>query len=526
MNLNLNKKAILKKTATISILTLLSRCIAIAREMLQIRFFGVGALSDAFIMAFRLPNLFRHVFAEGALSASFVPEIVKIVKGGNREQANGLMSISLQVLQSILLLFYIFVLYKTELVVKIIAPGFSVEQINYAITFIRILFPFILLVSGSALFAGALNAVNHFFVPAFGPTLLNGIYVATLVVCLKYHFDPTILCYGVLVAGFAQLIMHIIAYFRYGFTLGPVTQEALIAFKNVMRKFLPCLLGVSIVEINLFVGGMLASFLPKGSVSLLYYGSRFMNVPLGVFAVAFASVLLSHFSRVVTYAPRRMSFYLIEVTKFVSWFIIPVAALLAFMAERVFITFLAKSPSHLDQVHQAKWILIIYAAGLMFFCINKILLSIFYSLKDTSSTTLASAIGVTVNLIGDLVGMHFWGVYGIAGAACLASFTMTVTCLIMLAKRHNVHFNVEHYTRFLARYALHLLLVGIVFWYIHEAFLTTLWPLNGIPASFVQVLSYWLSFFGLAGACMLALFQLHRMNKLKLYFLRRHKVIN
>ena len=150
-----------------------------------------------------------------------------------------------------------------------------------------ILFPFLFFISGSALFSGSLNAINHFFVPAFGPILLNIFYIGALVLGLHYNLHHTILCWGILLGGVAHVVMHFGVYVRYGFCLGAITKESIAVFRIVMKRFLPCLLGVSIVEINLFVSGIVASFLPYGSPTLLYYGSRFMNIPLGVFAVAF-----------------------------------------------------------------------------------------------------------------------------------------------------------------------------------------------------------------------------------------------
>src|SRR3989304_7745755 len=156
MNHHLSKKSILKKTAQVSLLTFLSRMLGIVREFLFVQFLGVGAVSDAFIAAFKLPNFFRHIFAEGALSASFVPAIVKTVREGNREEANGLITISFLFFEGLVLLLYGFILLKTEWVFYLLAPGFSAEQLAYAVPFLRILFSFLFFISSSALLAGAL----------------------------------------------------------------------------------------------------------------------------------------------------------------------------------------------------------------------------------------------------------------------------------------------------------------------------------------------------------------------------------
>ena len=497
MNLHLDKKSILKKTVQVGAATLLSRVVAIAREVLQVKFFGVGALSDAFIVAFRLPNLFRHVFAEGALSASFVPVFVKTVKQGQRDDANGLMSALFFLIQSFIFALYAVILLKGDWVVACIAPGFSAEQAVYTELFLKILFPFLAFVSASALLGGALNAVNNFFIPAVGPALWNITYVATLMVCVVWQLPPTYLCIGVLLGGAVQFLLNIVAYFNQKFSFGPVTQASKLLFKEVMTKFLPCLLGVSIIEINLFVSGVVASYLPQGSVSLLYYGSRFMNIPLGVFGVALSGILLPHFSRVVLYAPKRFNFYLLEVAKFVTWVILPISLLFMFISEELFamIFLLAKkiSPEH---VVQAKWILVIYCAGLVFFCFNKVLLSLFYSLKDTRSTTIASGIGAMINMGGDLISLYYGSVYGIAASAVAAGLGMSLVSCYFLHKQHSFRIYWESYLIFLGRFAGQLacgvsLFLGLYYGVGYCSAGTALMPL------LTSILGYWL----LVGAC-------------------------
>jgi putative peptidoglycan lipid II flippase len=516
MNLNLNKKSILKKTFQVGILTFLSRILGVFREVLQVNFLGVGALSDAFITAFRIPNFFRHIFAEGALNASFVPMFVKTLKQNDRKTANGLMTAAFLFFQGIIFLLYLFILVKTKFVVKLIAPGFSVEQIEHTITFLRILFIFLFLVSGSALLGGALNSINHFFIPAFGPPLLNVAYIASLAICLTLKLHPTYLCMGIILGGVLQLFAHFIAYFGYNFSFGKITKSAKISFKNVLSKFFPCLVGVSIVEINLFVGGMIASFLPKGSVTLLYYGGRLMNIPLGIFAVAFANILLPHFSRIVLHAPKRLNFYLLETTKFISWVIIPAMIFFMINSEKFFSTIFLVKKGTSEQIYQAKWILIVYCMGLLFFCLNKILLNIFYSLKDTRSTTIASVIGATVNLVGDIIGIFFWGVYGIAGAAALSGLVMTLTCFILLYFKHKFKLYVGNFFLFLGRYLLQLMVVGVITWVGILIF-----PKEILEQYLATTLGYWTFSLGYAASVFAFIFLTRQLFGINLYFLRK-----
>ena len=248
MSLQLSKKSIRTKSLQVAFLILISRVLGITREFLSAKFFGIGALSDAFIVAFRIPNFFRHIFAEGALSASFVPVIVKTVKEDKRAEANGLMSLAFLFFEGLLLLIYALVLWKTEFVVRLLAPGFSAEQLGYAIPFLRILFGFILFVSSSALLAGSLQAVNNFFIPALATPLLNVVWISTLLLCLHYQLPHIYLCVGIMVGSVVQFILHLVAYFRLKFIFGKIDAGSIKAFKSVMSKFVPCLFGVSIFE--------------------------------------------------------------------------------------------------------------------------------------------------------------------------------------------------------------------------------------------------------------------------------------
>jgi len=495
MSFNLDKKSILKKTVQVGGATFASRTLAIAREVLTARFFGVGAISDAFIIAFRFPNFFRQLFAEGALSAAFVPAYVKTVKEKKMDEANGLMGSAFIFFEGIVLLMYAFILFNTPWVIKIFAPGFSQEQIAYAVPFLRILFPYLFFVSSSALLAGALQAMNRFFVPAIGPALWNLVFSSSLLIGIIFGLSPKFACFGAILGAVVQFVVHVFVYLRLGLKFGPITSGSLVVFKQVLSKFLPCLFGVGIIELNLFVSVMIASFLPKGTVSLLYYSSRFMNFPLGVFAVAFSSILLPHFSRVVLYAPKRLNFYILESAKFVTWVIVPALLMLMFISENIFSTILLGKGGLPEHVYTAKWILIIYSSGLLFFSLNKIFLSIFYSLKDTWSTTVAGAVSAIVNLLGDLVGMYFWGGYGIAASAVLSALTMLLVYFYLLRKRHGFKFYSGNYFYFFGRFVVQLLVTGIIFivsyltvlqflqttnWYNFFACGFGFWPLVGL----------------------------------------------
>ncbi len=520
MSLNMGKRAILKKTAQAGSATFVSRILGIVREFLFVRFLGVSALSDAFLVAFKIPMFLRKIFAEGALSAAAVPMFVKKIKEGKRDEANGLMTTSFLFFEGLVFILCLCVFFFTQSVIKIVAPGFSAEQISYAVPFLQILFPLIFFISSSALLAAALQAVNHFFVPAFAPALLNISIISTLLFCFKFNLDPYWLCFGALFGGLLIFLSHIIVYFGYNFKFGTISSQAYQDFKFILRKFVFCLVGIGIVEINLFIDTIIGSYLPEGSVTLLHYGGRFMSIPLGIFAVSFSNVLLSHFSRISLYAPSRLKFYLLEVTKFTTFIIVPAVLFLFFTSEKIFSMIMFGKNIGPEKVFIAKWILIIYCMGLVFFALNKILLNIFYSLKDTFTPTIALGISTIVNLFGNIVGMYFWGIYGLPGSTVLSGIVLTFLNFYLLKTKYNITFYSANYFNFLGRFLIQILFVCgfalIAYFSFLNLFKESNWYLF-----FTVKWGYWLLVFAITVLSYLFIIMGRKIFGLKLYFLSK-----
>jgi len=509
------RKFILKKTFEFGLSTLLSRILGLIREAVQIRYLGVGVLSDAFIAAYKLPNFLRRIFAEGALSAAFVPELVRLIKKKEQKAANGLMTSSFIFFEGVVLLICLFVIIFPQIIIAIFTPGFSGEQVEYAIPLLRILISLIFFLSSSALLGGALHSVNHFFITAFGPALMNVVYILTLLACIYYKLPVSYLAFGILLAGAINFLMHLIIFFFYKFKFGKIIPDAVKSFKSVLGKFLPCLFGVGVVELNLLIDGQISSFLPKGTYTILYYGQRFMNIPLGMFAVAFSTVLLPHFSRVMLYAPRRMNLYLVEVVKFITWIILPTIFFLFFTSEKLFVHLLTKYP---DSVNEAAVILMIYSTGLIFFCVNKVLINMYYSMKDTRTPTAMSAWSTGANIILNIAGMYFFGSYGIAAATTISGFILTWLLILNLDKKYDIRFHLNRFLIFISTYIVHFL-VGMIFFVGLHKLACYLFSLFNFYHFFCVGLGYWIFTIPLFILTMVFMFYIKKLFKLKVYFL-------
>lgn len=453
-----DKKGVIKKTIQVGSSTLLSRMLGLAREILIVKFLGAGALSDAFFTAYKIPNSLRKIFAEGALSSALVPTLVGLIKKERKDLVSSLMTLTFLVFEGILLGLCLLIFWQAELVIRWLAPGWylvsSCERIHstipffgsifemlfpawyipdsnpqiaqYAIGYLRLLISFIIFLSSSAILAGALQAVHHFFIPAIAPVLLNIVYIAGLISCLQLGLSVDALCYFILAGGLLQFFLHIIAYYSFNFSFALITPETKPYFKELLIKFLPFFFSMSIMEVNLAIITTIATYLPHGSISFLNYANRFMGIPLGVFATAFSTILLPYFSRVSTYAPKRLSVCLFEAAKVVFWITIPAMIMMMVLAEKIFHTLFLSEKFTAAHVAIASNVLIAFLAGLFFFSLYKIILNLFYSLKgSTFSIIIVSVSAIIANYTFGTLLMPLCGAVGLA-------FAMVISCIIQI----------------------------------------------------------------------------------------------
>ncbi len=468
----LDKKSIIKKTMEVGSSTLLSRLLGLVREVLKGRFLGTNALADAFVVAFMIPNSLRKIFAEGALTAAFVPTIVSLSRDDNQKEVDALMSLSFLIFEGILAVTCLLMFWQAEAVVRLAASGFSPDKIAITADLFRIMCSFILFVSSSSLLAGALQSVNHFLIPALGPVLLNVIFIGALLACLWYSLPVTYLCYAILLAGVASFIMHLIVYFKKGFGFGPITPHAKSQFWTLLKKFFPVMFSMSIMEISLFIDTSFSSYLADGSVSIINYANRFMGIPLGIFAAAFSTIMLPYFAQVSVYEPKKLSYYLFEASKLVMWVTVPVALLMSFFAEDIFSTLFLSDKFPLARVLEAKWVLMGFLVGLFFFSLNKIILNVYYALHDTYTPMMISIVATFANYILNqfLVG-HFQAT-GLAVATSISGLIQVVLFIYFLRTQYGFDFHLAPFKQFLPRFIAQVIALFALF---ITAFLVIKW---------------------------------------------------
>ena len=281
-------------------MTLISRVLGFVRDMMFAQIFGVGAATDAFFVAFKIPNFMRRLFAEGAFSQAFVPVLSEVRETGSHTNVTDFVDRVAGTLGGILTVVTIVGVLAAPVLIAIFAPGFVGDEQKYllAVDMLRLTFPYLLFISLTALAGGILNTFGRFAVPAFTPVFLNLVLIAASLWLAPQMDEPVVaLAWGVLVAGIVQLLfqfpflrqIHLLPRPRWGWHDSGV--------RKILRLMGPALFGVSVTQINLLIDTLIASFLVTGSVTWLYYSDRLVEFPLGLFGVALATVILPGLSK-------------------------------------------------------------------------------------------------------------------------------------------------------------------------------------------------------------------------------------
>ena len=390
-------RSILKKASQIAVLSMVSRCLAFVREFLLIKFLGIGAQSDAFFMAFRVPNTMRKIFAEGALSSVLIPALVKADKESGDDGVSRLTTLAFVVVESLLLAFSLWVFFYATFVITSLAPGFEVDQIIYSVSFLRILVSFILFVSSTAVLTAALQSKGKFLIPAVAPAFLNVFYVAALLVCLYKGYSIDVFCVCMVSASVFSLLMHLIVYLKNNFSFLLPNAHTFVLFRNMLAQFFPYLVSMSVVEINFLIDIRFSSYLPAGSLSLLRCAFRFIGIPLGVMAASFATVLLPHFARIGSRDKEDLSLNLFEAIKLIVWTMVPIAFLMGLFSIEIFETLYSAGPDMLEKIQMTQMVFLVFLSGLLFFSINRVLLNVFYALEIPRVPFVVSVASVFLN---------------------------------------------------------------------------------------------------------------------------------
>jgi putative peptidoglycan lipid II flippase len=437
--------ALFRSVATVGSLTMVSRLFGFARDMLTAAILGAGPVADAFFVAQRLPNLFRSLFAEGAFSAAFVPLANRALVEGGKPALKEFAEQAYAVLVAALVVFVILGEIFMPWVMTVIAPGFEAEpgKFQLVVALTRITFPYLLFISLVALQGGLLNTVDRFAAAAATPVLLNLFLIAALLLMAAFHWaDGEVLAWALTAAGIAQFFWLMASCRRAGIGLRLRWPRLTPQVRRTLTIMGPGVLGAGVTQLNLLISTALASMLPEGSVSYLYYADRLNQLPLGVVGIAVATAILPPLSRQVRAGDGAGAIATqnrgLELALLLT---LPAATALAILALPILTTMFERGAFGPREASATASALIAYAIGLPAFVLVKVLAPAFFARHDTATPVKVAIVSLATNLLLTLVLMRFFAHVGVAIALSAAGWLQAVLLLALLARRSHFHFD-------------------------------------------------------------------------------------
>ncbi|HEY0720953.1 MAG TPA: murein biosynthesis integral membrane protein MurJ [Gammaproteobacteria bacterium] len=427
-------KRLLKSTAVVSAMTMVSRILGFVRDLVFANVFGAGAATDAFFVAFKIPNFLRRLFAEGAFSQAFVPVLSEYKTQRPHHEVKALVADVAGTLGGVLLMVTVVAMLAAPLLVLLFAPGFRGMEGKFALTseMLRITFPYLFFISLTAFAGGILNSYGKFALPALTPVWLNLILIAASLWLSPYFEEPVMaLAWGVFLAGLVQLLFQFPALMRlklFGLPRGAWRHEGV---RRILNLMLPAIFGSSVAQINLLLDTIIASFLVSGSVSWLYYSDRLVEFPLGVFGIALATVILPSLSQRHAEAnPDAFAATLDWGLRWVLLIALPAMVGLMLLAGPIITTLYHHGAFTEMDVRMSSLSLMAMGLGLPAFMLIKVLAPGFYARQDTRTPMLIGVramvtnMGLNLLLVVPMVWFALPGPHaGLALATTIAAFT-------------------------------------------------------------------------------------------------------
>ncbi|MDA8961826.1 murein biosynthesis integral membrane protein MurJ [Congregibacter sp.] len=465
---------LLRSSAVVGTMTMLSRVLGLARDVILAAVIGASANADAFFIAFKIPNFLRRLFAEGAFAQAFVPVLAECRENGGQAAVKALVDRVAGVLGGVLFLLTALTLLAAPLVAGLFAPGYIAQPEKFALTadLIRITFPYLMLISLTGMCGAILNSYGRFAVPAFTPVLLNLSLIGAALLAAPYFAEPAFaLAWGVLFAGLIQLMFQMPFLYRLDLVPKPRWEPRHPGVRQVMTLMIPALFGVSVSQLNLLFDTVLASFLPTGSVSWLYYSDRLTELPLGVFAIAVATVIMP------TLAAHKSAARDEDYSKTLDWAVrcvllvgVPASLALLLLAEPILISLFHYGALSERDIAMSALSLRAYSLGLCAFMLIKVLAPGFYARQDMVTPVRIGIKAMVANMVMNVIFvvplMFYFGVghVGLALATSLSAFLNAGLLWRGLLRAGVYHFDPQ-WRRYLIRLVFACLCMGLALFF-------------------------------------------------------------
>jgi putative peptidoglycan lipid II flippase len=433
------KKHITKAAGLMSIATFISRILGYIKDMILAFYFGATGISDSFFAAFRITNFLRELFAEGSMSSAFIPVITETRQKQGEEETRRLVKITFSFILIAAGIMCALGIIFAPAIVRVIAFGFVLdhpEQVPLTILLTRIMFPFLFFISLAALVMGALNTKKVFFIPALAPALLN-VTIIVMIVSFISFFEQKIIvvALGVAIGGFVQFAFQLPSFYKNGYRLGFTPFFRHPGLKRMAILLLPAMLALAVNQVNIMVGTILATTLPKGSVTYLYYSMRLMQFPIGMFGVSMGMAALPMLSEHVVkgdFTKLREDFsFSLRLLFYIS---VPAMAGLIALREPIVNLLFQRGTFDYIATKATAEALLFYSLGIWATGGVRIITVTFYAMQDTKTPVKIAAIGVMTNLILSYILMGPLQHSGIALAYALA-FSLNFTILFLFLRK-------------------------------------------------------------------------------------------
>ena len=460
---------LLRSSAVTGSMTMVSRVLGLARDVVLARMFGPGDGTDAFFLAFKIPNFLRRLFAEGAFNQAFVPVLSEYRRQRTHAEVKTLVDSVAGSLSAVLLALTVLVVIAAPLIAIPLAWGFRDNADKFAlfVDMFRITFPYLLLISLTAFASAILNSYDKFAIPALTPALLNVAMIGAAVLLSPYMARPEVaLAVGVLIAGVAQLVFQLPALARLRLLPIPALNPQHEGVRRVMTLMIPALFGVSVSQINLLLDTFIASLLVSGSVSWLYFSDRLVELPLGIFGIAIATVVLPSLSR--KHADKSLT----EFAAMLDWafrmvllIAIPASLALILLAQPLITTLFQGQNFSVDDVIKVTSSLQAYTLGLVAFMSIKVFAPGYYSRQDTRTPVRIGILAMVANMVMNilLVFVLDFAHTGLALATSLAAILNATLLLLGLIRQKVFQFQAG-WPVFLLRMLLANVLMSVFLW--------------------------------------------------------------
>lgn len=460
--------SLIKSVSTVGANTMLSRVLGFVRDLVFAHVFGANANTDAFFVAFKIPNFLRRLFAEGAFATAFVPVLTEYKTTREFSDLKTFVDHVAGTLGLILLVVTFIGVVGAPVLVMLFAPGFMDEPEKQLLTtdMLRLTFPYILFISLTAFAGGVMNAHGKFGIPAFTPVLLNLVLIASALWLAPMMDQPIIaLAWGVLIAGITQFVFQLPFLNKLKllprFTVAPKDEGV----RRIGKLMLPALFGVSVTQINLLLDTLLASFLVSGSISWLYYSDRLMEFPQGILAVAIGTVVLPGLSKKhAEKSPKAFSHMIDWGLRWIILFGIPAAVGLLMLAGPMIATLFQSAVFDAHDVEMAQLSLWAYSLGLLPFMLIKVLAPGYYARQDTKTPVRIAIIAMVSNMVLNLILIFPLQHAGLALATSLAAM-LNAFLLYRGLRKDSIYKPEQGWIWLLSRIAASALIMAIlIFW--------------------------------------------------------------